>query len=227
MAEPNTLRRTLLISAALCGSAGLAVALTPRPQRFMDNSQRLADLVPQRFGRWRLAELAPGLVSPDVASSIAGLYSETLARTYIRDDGQMIMLSLAYGENQTRESQIHKPEVCYAAQGFAIQGLTPESVRTRQREIPVMRVLANMQSRQEPITYWIRSGKYTVRGWKEQNYARLVQGLQGVIPDGLLVRVSSISNDTAAAYRLQDAFIQDMLDAVAPDKMPLLLGQPI
>ena len=137
------------------------------------------------------------------------------------------MLSLAYGENQSKESQIHKPEVCYAAQGFAVRHLEKEAVTTDQLMLPVMRLEAQIGSRNEPITYWIRSGKYLVRGWAEQNLARLRQGLAGVIPDGLLVRVSSISRDRHEAYRLHDQFIRDMLSAVAADRRSMLLGEPL
>jgi EpsI family protein len=227
MTTPRMGRRAIVLTGLMCGAAGVSMALRPTPAVGTPGQRKLENLIPRQFGAWHLSEQAGGLVSPDVASSIAGLYSETLARTYFRTDGAMVMLSLAYGENQSRESQIHKPEVCYAAQGFAVAHLEKETVHTRQMEIPVMRVEARMNARIEPITYWIRNGKYMVRGWAEQNMARLIQGLHGTIPDGLLVRVSSISDDRHLAYTVHDQFIQDMLNGLEASRLPMLLGQTL
>jgi EpsI family protein len=227
MTQARLSRRAIVLTGLMCGAAGVSMALKPKPAASTPGQRKLEGLIPRQFGPWHLSDQAGGLVSPDVASSIAGLYSETLARTYFRDDGAVVMLSLAYGENQSRESQIHKPEVCYAAQGFSVGALQKESVHTRQMDIPVMRVEAHMNGRNEPITYWIRNGKYMVRGWAEQNMSRLIQGLHGVIPDGLLVRLSSLSTERRQAYAVHDQFIQDMLNGLSPDKLPMLLGQTL
>lgn len=59
-------------------------------------------------------------ITPELANNLDKLYSQTLTRTYINNDGYRIMLSVAYGENQLSSdvTQVHRPEFCYVAQGF-------------------------------------------------------------------------------------------------------------
>jgi EpsI family protein len=38
----------------------------------------------------------------------------------INPQGYRIMLSIAYGKNQSDALQLHKPEICYPAQGFTL-----------------------------------------------------------------------------------------------------------
>lgn len=40
--------------------------------------------------------------------------------------------------------------------------------------------------------------------------------LEGVYPDGLLFRVSSIGADTSAALQLQDGFLREIIGAIDP-----------
>mgnify|MGYP000496771242 CR=1 FL=1 len=50
---------------------------------------------------------------------LARLYSQVVSRVYLDSTtGKTVMLSLAYGEEQNKQSQVHLPEVCYPAQGF-------------------------------------------------------------------------------------------------------------
>ena len=48
------------------------------------------------------------------------IYNQTLTRTYINPRGDRIMLSIAYGRDQSDALQMHKPELCYPAQGFRL-----------------------------------------------------------------------------------------------------------
>ena len=88
-----------------------------------------------------------------------------------------------------------------------------------------MRLVAKLGPRNEPITYWIRSGDYLVRGWFEQNVARVKNGLiKGYTPDCLLVRVSTIDTDKELAYQVQDRFINDLIAASPAKTRAILLG---
>ena len=70
--------------------------------------------------------------------------------------GKAIMLSLAYGEEQSKQSQVHLPEVCYPAQGSASSTARRRTSETPVGAIPVKRLEARLGNRNEPITYWIR-----------------------------------------------------------------------
>ncbi|HMV59085.1 MAG TPA: exosortase-associated EpsI family protein, partial [Nitrospira sp.] len=54
---------------------------------------------------------------------------------------------------------------------------------------------------------------------------QIAYGLKGTVPDGMLVRVSSIDRSTESAYRLQDRFIADMLKSVDADTRLRLAGR--
>src|SRR6267378_4531886 len=82
------------------------------------------------------------------------LYSQILTRTYVNSAGYRIMLSLAYGSDQRGSLQAHKPEVCYPAQGFALQANEAASIATSYGAIPVRRLLTSLGARKEPVTYW-------------------------------------------------------------------------
>lgn len=78
--------------------------------------------------------------------------------------------------------------------------------------------------RNEPITYWITVGDQLTRGGFAQKLQMLAYGLSGKIPDGMLVRVSSLTTDASAAYQLQDGFSAAMLAALTPQSRARLLG---
>lgn len=190
-------------------------------------SYKLEASIPKSFGDWKLDEsIGRVIVTPEVEAALAKYYNETVSRTYINSKGERIMLSLAYGGDQGRALQVHKPEVCYAAQGFKIVYDGRGEIRSTEGPIPVRRLVATHGPRVEPITYWIRSGDSIVTGWYEQNKARLYSGLvRREIADGLLVRVSSINTDREQSYQLHDQFMKDLLAHTLPVDHAMLLGR--
>src|SRR5262245_9293863 len=211
----------LMAFAAACGWA-----LAPT-ERMADGRRGFAleDAIPRAFGDWRVNPLvAPVTVAPDVQAELDKIYDQILSRTYVNGRGDMVMLSIAYGGTQNRSMQVHRPEVCYPAQGFRVGDLEKTSLRAGAQELPVMRLIAQKGVRTEPITYWIRVGDRVVRGNIELGFARLAYGLGGRVPDGLLVRVSTISRDAGAAYAVQGDFVTALLGALPPDTRALLVG---
>ncbi len=188
----------------------------------------LEQLVPTQFGDWNeLLHSNRQIVNPQQTAILDKLYSETLARVYINSSGAVVMLSLAYGANQSRDLQIHRPEVCYSAQGFHITETSKITLSTTAGDVPAMRLVAKLGQRTEPVTYWVRIGEKVVRGNLEQGFARLNYGLNGVIADGILFRVSVISGDTSGAYAVQTQFVEDLLTSVPSKTKAYLLGEGI
>jgi EpsI family protein len=217
----------LLVGLSMCVAAGLAVAMTPTT-RSAGTAKRidLATLVPKSFGDWEVDELvAPLQPPPELQATVDRIYDQTLARTYRNSAGARIMLSLAYGGDQSKSMQVHRPEVCYAAQGFQIVHAAKDTLTTSLANIPVKHVLAVQNARSEPITYWIKTGDELTRDGFEWRLAQLKYGLSGRIPDGMLVRISSIDTDEAGAYALHGQFADAMLRAVAGDQRERLLGR--
>lgn len=222
----NSLIRNSFLLLLMLFAAGLSYSLSPRTKMADSGAQiNLSQLIPEQFGDWRMdTSPAVQVVNPQQEAFLSTIYSQTLSRTYIHTTGRRIMLSLAYGGDQSHDTQIHKPEVCYPAQGFRITKTSKALVPTSQGEIPVMRVVAVLGNRHEPVTYWIRVGDAVVRGSIEQNLARIRLGLDGYIPDGILFRISEVSKDDTNSFVLQDTFIRDVLSVISPSSRRALLG---
>jgi len=198
----------------MVSSAALAVALKPS-QRLVEELPPLSleEAIPKSFGDWRIDDsIVPIDPSPDVQASLNAIYSQLLGRTYINSHGERIMLSIAYGADQSGDgSQVHRPEFCYTAQGFQVMANNVGSLLTQYGTLPVRRLLAVQGRRNEPITYWVTVGDKATLPGIERKMSQLAYGLTGRIPDGMLVRVSSISAQNELAYGLQEKFIRDML----------------
>jgi len=171
--------------------------------------------------------IVPLMANPEQEALIKKIYSQTLSRTYINSSGDRIMLSIAYGGDQSDNMSVHKPEVCYPAQGFQILKNSADTFATGEGNIPIKRLVAVQGRRIEPITYWTTVGDTVaaVSGlmWKLNV---MKYGLTGKIPDGLLFRISSIQADEAKAYRTQDAFARDLLKAMSPSGRERIIGNP-
>ena len=74
------------------------------------------------------------------------------------------------------------------------------------------------------ITYWVTVGNKAVLPGLDQKLQQLRYGLTGSVPDGMLVRVSSISTDNERAYQLQANFIQDLLIVIDGKDRVRLIG---
>lgn len=208
--------RYLLIGLTMLAAAGLALALTPRLKLTGQVQQISLDaMIPKQFGNWELDEtVAPLMVSPDVKALLDKTYNQTLTRTYINNKGERIMLSIAYGGDQSYSTQVHRPEMCYPAQGFQVGSMSKGFIDIGGVKLPVMKLVATLGQRVEPITYWVMIGDVAVRGNWEQHIARVKYGLTGEIPYGILIRVSTISANESQAYRIEERFVRDMLGAV-------------
>jgi EpsI family protein len=136
------------------------------------------------------------------------------------------MLMVAYGPVQNFRLKAHRPEMCYTAAGFRVSSKTNAEVpyKDDMRPLKVARLIAERESRFEPISYWMRVGNDITTGVIDRQLIRLKYGLHGIIPDGALVRVSTIGLPMEASYQLQDKFIRDLLEAVAPKDRRFFTG---
>ena len=183
-------------------------------------------LFPKNFGGWTVDDRMPvQLVSPDTAALLSKIYNQTLSRTYVNAKGERIMLSVAYGGDQSDATRAHRPEVCYPAQGFQVIASSTGVVALGDHPLRVKRLVTQLGSRIEPITYWITVGDRVVISGTEQKLAQLAYGFRGTVPDGMLVRVSSIDGDTVRAQALQARFVSEMAAAVIPTERSRVIGR--
>lgn len=185
----------------------------------------LESLFPTTFGDWTVDKSMPvQLVSPDLQAVLNAIYNQTLSRTYINSAGERIMLSVAYGGDQSDGSRAHLPEVCYPAQGFQILSKQTTTLPVGASPLPAVHLVAKLGGRVEPITYWVVVGDKIALTYYDQKFTQIGYGVRGLIPDGMLVRVSTIDSDTARAYRVQKGFIADLLKAVPGQERAVIVG---
>jgi EpsI family protein len=166
------------------------------------------------------------MVDPQQQEMIEKIYTQTLSRVYKDNHGYRIMLAIAYGDDQRDSMQMHYPEVCYPAQGFSLQGKQTGTLATENGLIPVTRILTNLGQRNEPVTYWTTVGNRVFQGGLQKKIAEMSYGLNGKIPDGMLIRVSSIDAEAPRAYEMQAQFIDQMLGALTSEHRQKLNGMP-
>ncbi|MFO1338064.1 MAG: EpsI family protein [Burkholderiaceae bacterium] len=218
-ADPLT-RRAAVAGLAMAATAWLGHALVPR-RRMADRRAafKLEDAVPRQFAGWSWDPRGGGVVvNPQTEALLKRLYTETLERTYARGPGERVMLSIAYGADQSDVSlQMHYPEVCYPAQGFQLVSERTDRLDLAPGQIPVRRLVTQYgQIRHEPVTYWTVIGDHLTLGVLDKRLTEIRHGLQGEIVDGMLVRISSISRDDHSAFSLQDQFARDLVAALSP-----------
>ena len=218
--------RNFILLALMLAASGMAMALRPT-HKVADHGPKvdLEVMIPTKFADWREEKQSSAqIVDPQQKELIDRIYNQTLSRTYIRSDGYRIMLSIAYGSDQGDSMKVHKPEVCYVAQGFQVEAQRMDTLHSDQGSIPIKRVLAHQGNRVEPVTYWVTVGDKVVRPDLSQKLVQLSFGLTGKIPDGMLIRVSSIDQDQKNAFRIQDEFSRLMLSSVSPESRQRLAG---
>lgn len=217
-----------LMTVLMLASSGAAHYMTPT-EHLADKVGKpdLEALFPKQFGVWRLDANVPVILpAPDVQARLDAIYNQVLSRTYVNDRGQRVMLSVAYGGDQSDGTRIHRPEVCYPAQGFQILSNKVDHIDLPGHEpLKVRHLESKLEQRFEPITYWVVVGDSAVVSSSEQKLAQLRYGLRGVIPDGMLVRVSSIDPDTRRALDLQQQYISDLARFLTPQASQRVFGR--
>ncbi|MDO9283973.1 MAG: EpsI family protein [Aquabacterium sp.] len=219
--------RALLVALLMLASAGAAVV--GRPTRHMADQVGMPNLeamFPKSFGTWRVDTSLPVILpSPDVQALLDKIYNQVLSRTYVNAEGQRIMLSVAYGGDQSDGTSAHRPEVCYPAQGFAITANRLTTLPIGPRQLPVRQLMSKLGPRNEPITYWVVVGGEVVTTGIGQKLAQMRYGVRGIIADGMLVRVSSIDNDMIAGHQLQARFINELAGQMSAAAVARVFGK--
>lgn len=226
------MKKTLVVSVAMglmmVSAAVLTKAVTPTVKLAAGRpAVDLAAMVPTEIGQWieDRTQIA-AVVNPQTEEALNKIYAQTLSRTYVNPQGDRIMLSIAYGSDQAGEdTQVHRPEFCYAAQGFTLGKYVDGGLHTADGTIPVRRMVAMQGGRIEPITYWITVGDKATLPGLGRKLAQLSYGLNGAVPDGLLFRISSINSDEKIAYEIQNDFVNSLFGKLSPRQKIRLAGR--
>ena len=218
-------RRDLIVGGACLAAAAGAKTLKPDTHVALLGDRKLEDNIPKAFGQWKTHE-SEGVIAPESENSLAArLYNQTVSRAYVSPDGLPVMLLIAYGNTQSDTLQLHRPEVCYPAFGFDVRDSRATSFPIGRAEaIPGRQLVAMSPGREERISYWTRIGEYLPVDNDEQRRMRFRTALAGIIPDGVLVRISNLMPDDASGFALNRQFIADFIQSVPVAVRPALIA---
>ena len=227
----STTRRTVVLTCSLIFAAFAGNAL--RPKIFESGTRpALADVLPKQVGQWQ--EVLNPLVQVSMSTTAAETtqdqpYDDQITKTYADAGGHHIMVAVAYGAKQRQEIKIHRPELCYPAQGWKVVSQSPVVFNLHSPSgQPVLghRMLAAQEQVSEAVSYWIRIGEsYSDSPWTTRMVI-IREGLKGRMTDGVLVRFSQRippGTDPTEAYTLQEQFARQFVAAVRQDGRALLL----
>jgi len=223
--QTRVTRRQTLIGGAFLAAATAGLVLTPRHTENQLSSGKMEDLVPKQFAGWQF-NTASGLVLPPADQLRDKIYSQLLTRVYVREGAAPVMLLIAYSGSQDGTIQIHRPEVCYPASGYRLTEVEPHTTALAPGvAVPSREILAETDVRREQLVYWTRIGTHFPRTWSEQRLAVTAENFAGIVPDAVLVRLSTTGNGTLTG--LLDGFAQDLYRAIGPRMRQVLLGSTL
>jgi EpsI family protein len=224
---PSLERRAILGGMVLLLAAAAGAAAVPR--RHLAEELPPLDLeadIPGQIGSWRLAQaIAPVLPAPDVQEKLDHLYNKVLTRTYVDDHGDQVMFVIAYGADQAdRTTLAHLPEACYSSQGFVVFPTDVASVALPGGPFRLVHLRTQKGVRSEPVTYWTTVGGEALVDERSRRWARARYSLHGIIPDGMLVRISTIDTDAQRGYAVQADFVAQLYRSLAAPVRARLFG---
>jgi len=192
----------------------------------MPPGTKLSNILPGQFGAWTSRDVSD-FYAPETPDSLqARLYGETVGKIYSRTDtGTQVMMLMAHGDSQSNELQLHRPEVCYPAFGFAIVQSEPMQLTIDSGvTLPGRRLVAQAADHKESVIYWTRLGEFFPVSVTQQRFERLGTAMHHYIPDGLLARFSIIGPDIEPAFATMRTFIAELILKVAAGSRAPLIG---
>lgn len=229
------------VALLLCSAAALLVAQQLRPTRYAERQGvTLGAMLPPTVKQWRevksnLVQMSLTPEGIDRSEAVAATYDDTAMTSYADPKGNLVMVALAYGRLQRQEGKIHRPELCYSAQGFTVNTKTTVALPLTPGGAPdgliqVHRIDTSSRRQREIVSYWIRIGDlFSVSAFETRTHIMTV-GLQGEIPDGILFRVSQVvpseltGPELEAAYARQESFMVALAGSLTGGGKKMLIG---
>ena len=224
-----TIIKSMIVFLVLIASTLTAILLTPK-MNVVKRNPDFEKIIPFKFGDWQEIKdpFAQVSLSTDKNDLINQIYDRVLMRTYINSNGDKVMLAIAYALEQKQDVKIHRPEVCYVAQGFRIVSKAENKLVMKSlfKPIGAQELLMENGSRYEAVSYWIRIGNSYPKEGFSARFKILKEGLKGKILDGILVRSSIALNEGSGAgiaFEIQKKFLTDLVESVKPLERSLLV----
>lgn len=222
------LSRTGILLATLMIGASI-IAYIAKPTRYMAEiypRERLTVEIPKEFKHWKkLQTEVAAVVDPTQLAVLNYLYTETFSANYVDTSNHIIMLSVAYGKDQSDGHDVHKPDLCYPAQGFTVieQRELPLAIDTH-RSIIVQYMKTQRDQRIEPLIYWTTVGNYLYRNRMQKKLIAFKYSRDNLIPDGMIIRVSTLEKDSTVALATLTDFVKDWYEAMSEQQRKRYFG---
>jgi EpsI family protein len=207
-------RRGVLIGGCLAAVAGISYLGAPKATASAVKKEEFRADIPNQIGGWRSRKTAE-LVLPALDESDK-LYDNLETRIYEGAGLPAMMALVAYSSVQQNDIQVHRPEVCYPAAGYPIVSSRTTQLKFDGETIDAREVVADRGGAYERVIYWVRVGDEFPATWIDQRIAMARANLQGKVPDGVLVRISTIEELGKSASSDLKAFIEAFLRACTP-----------
>eukprot|EP01037_Dinobryon_pediforme_P011244 gene11244-11329_t len=234
------------LAGGLLGLIGAAsVLLRPTSTAPVLTDRWIDAAVPQRLGPWQVAA-RDGLVTAPSDELSARLYDQILTRIYRVDRGwgagapepvteptaesasglarlPDVALLVAYGRGQDTDVQLHRPDACYPAQGFALSDPQALPIRFAGHIVPAQIVTARRDDLVQQVVYWTRiAGMFPPDSASERRVI-VRENLAGRMPDAVLVRISVDLPERTEAVAAVLGFIGRLSAMLPPDGRRLLV----
>jgi EpsI family protein len=231
----NISHKTWILMSVLIASAMLARVARPTLIE-SDVDPQLERNIPSQFGNWRqtVGPIAQVSINQNGEADINQPYDQSVLRGYVDSEGHQISLAVAWGRKQRQEVKIHRPELCYPAQGLPVVEIRDHDfgIKGRHSNAPIIgkRMIANDRNGGvELVSYWIRIGDSYSDSAVRTRIHILKEGLSGHVVDGVLVRVSQhlprdSKRDIQQTFERQERFIKELIDKVPPETKKILAG---
>ncbi len=137
-----------------------------------------------------------------------------LLRVYDRPDGTPIIVYVGFYKDLATVLDVHTPELCYPAQGWAIQSVGhSRSGQFRGQPISAKEILADKNGTRRLVTWWYNAGSRPIETRIRYVYGMLLMSTITGRRDGSLVRIEtpiSVGSEATANVEIEK-FQQDFL----------------
>ena len=232
MSEPQTpeaakglvfSRRHAIMGGMMAATAVAAGLRFPKDRYPVVKSETFKSWVPSRFAGWQRVDSSDVILPPEDALSDR-LYDNLITRVYRRDNGDEVMVLMAYNNRQDGMLQVHRPEVCYPVGGFNLTETEATQIEIGGDAIPSSRFTATGPRRTEHVLYFTRVGPGFPRTWSQQRLEVMKANLEGYVPDGMMYRASTLLPDSRKATELMQELSSALYQASSPELQKLLVN---
>ncbi len=217
-------RRHMIMGAAMLATSGAALLRQPQEVTKRLAADAFEKMVPSVLGEWSFFTKS-GLVLPPEDELSDSLYNQILTRVYTAPNRHTMMLLIAYSSRQDGMLQLHRPEVCYPASGMTLSDTKRANLNIGAgTSLPANHFSAKSEARTEQVFYWTRIGDQHPISWSDQRLAVVRANLKRVIPDGILVRISTFAPNYETAQNDIEDFARTLVSSATPQLSTLLIG---